>query len=346
MSKNMKYITQLISFLLLVSCSKKNGVTNKPTNKRADFIISFGSCNKQYSSNIFWDDIVNLKPDVWIWGGDNVYADTDNMIKLRADYNAQKRQKGYDAVVNTIDVIGTWDDHDYGLNDGGLEFHKKKESQQKFLDFLDVSTNSSRRTQEGVQHSKMYTTPKGSVKVIILDTRYFRTSLTKGVNGKRYQPNKYGEGTILGQQQWSWLEQELKNSNANFTVIVSSIQVISNKHGFEKWANFPHEREKLFNLIANSNATNVILLSGDRHISEFSKINVKALDYPIIDFTSSGLTHAYTNFSGEENPYRIGKVIHNISFGTLEFNFENKEVDFKMRGNNSVILQKITQTYN
>lgn len=320
-------------------------LATKITVAQTDFTIAFGSCNKQTEDNIFWNDVLTLKPDVWVWGGDNIYADTNDMKKMKQDYELQKQQKGYANIEKNIEILATWDDHDYGKNDAGYEYEKKKESQQLFLDFLNVDKNSPRRTQEGIYHAKEFKTEKGTVKIIVLDTRYFRTELTKGKNGKRYQPNPYNKGTILGKTQWRWLKNELTNSKANFNVIVSSIQVLASEHGFEKWANFPHETIKLLQLIKNSKANNVILLSGDRHISEFSKTMIENVNYPIIDFTSSGLTHSYTKFKGEPNIFRDGNVISTKSFGVLKFNFTHKKVTFQMRGANNVILQEITEVY-
>ena len=309
------------------------------------FTIAFGSCNNQRLNNPFWEDILSLQPDVWVWGGDNIYADTNNMRKMERMYKTQKKVKSYKELTTKIPVLATWDDHDYGKNDVGVEFEMKDESQQLFLDFLDVPKNSPRRKQQGVYHSKTFKTGNGNVKVIVLDTRYFRTSLTKGTNGKRFQPNTYNKGTILGKTQWKWLTNELTNSTETFTIIVSSIQILSKEHGFEKWANFPHEVDKLFNLIKKSTNTNVILLSGDRHISEFSKTTIEGLPYPIIDFTSSGLTHAYSSFSSEENNFRIGNVVNSLSYGTLLLDLKTKKATFQMRGKNKSILQEINQVY-
>ena len=33
-------------------------------------------------------------------------------------------------------IIGTWDDHDYGLNNGGSDFKRKDEYREMFLDFI------------------------------------------------------------------------------------------------------------------------------------------------------------------------------------------------------------------
>jgi alkaline phosphatase D len=309
------------------------------------FTIAFGSCNNQRLNNPFWEDILSLQPDVWVWGGDNIYADTNNMRKMERMYKTQKKVKSYKELTSKVPVLATWDDHDYGKNDAGVEFVMKDESQQLFLDFLDVPKNSPRRKQKGIYHSHTFNTKDGSVKIIVLDTRYFRTSLTKGTNGQRFQPNPYNEGTVLGKIQWKWLTNELTNSTATFTIVVSSIQILPKEHGFEKWANFPHEVDKLFSLIKKSTNTNVILLSGDRHISEFSKTTIEGLAYPIIDFTSSGLTHAYSSFSSEENNFRIGSVVNSLSYGTLLLDLKTKKVTFQMRGKNESILQEINQVY-
>lgn len=310
-----------------------------------DFTIAFGSCDNQRLNNPFWEEIVSLQPNVWIWGGDNVYADTDNMRKMKRIYKKQKNDKGYKKLIKTTPILATWDDHDYGKNDAGVEYKMKKESQQLFLDFLDVPVNSVRRKQEGVYHTQTFNTSNGSVKVIVLDTRFFRTELTDGTNGQRYQPNTYNKGTVLGNAQWQWLTNELTNSTATFTVIVSSIQFLSKEHGFEKWGNFPHEVDKLYNLIKKATNTNVVLLSGDRHISEFSKTTIADVHYPIIDFTSSGLTHVYSSYSHEDNMYRVGNVVNSLSYGTLTFNLKAKKITFQMLGKNGVILQEINQIY-
>ncbi|MGZ0014746.1 alkaline phosphatase D family protein [Yeosuana sp. AK3] len=341
----------VVSCMFLLQCKNANKVLDNDFRLNNDTIeydytIAFGSCNKQDVANLLWTSILKHNPDVWIWGGDNIYSDTDNMTKMKLDYNQQLSDKNYKKLIESTKILGTWDDHDYGLNDGGLEFVKKKESQQQFLDFIGVSPTDKRRRQAGVYHSEIIQHKKGTINIIILDTRYFRSSLTDDRDTeKRYKPNEYGVGTVLGEQQWRWLEKNLKTSKADFNIIVSSIQFLSKEHGFETWGNFPHEVDRLTTLISKSKAKGVLLLSGDRHISEFSKINIKDMHYPLVDFTSSGLTHAYANYSGEPNLYRVGKVISEISFGLLHFNFKTREITMEMRGNNDVKLQELIQKY-
>ncbi len=333
-------ILVIMTFIMVVSCKSTDLLKNN------ELVVAFGSCNKQFVENVLWKEVLKHNPKVWIWGGDNVYSDTDDMKKLKDDYDQQLQQEGYQNLINSTKILGTWDDHDYGLNDGGTEFTAKNASQEQFLDFMGVDANDIRREREGVYHSEIIQSKEGSVKVILLDTRYFRTQLTKSeTKGRRFDPNPYGEGSILGKTQWRWLKEELNTSKADFNLLVSSIQVISSEHGFERWGNMPHQRENLFNMIKNTEAKNVLILSGDRHISEFSKIEINSLHYPLIDFTSSGLTHSYDRFSGEPNQYRIGDVVSEISFGVLKFDFKTKTVTMQMRGVDNVLQQELIQRY-
>jgi alkaline phosphatase D len=346
----MKTTTITLAILLLISfysCKKQTNKTPKIQNIKVDFTIAFGSCNKQNTPTILWKEVKKNTPDLWIWGGDNIYSDTDNASKMTKDYEALKKQQGYLELVENLPVMATWDDHDYGFNDSGIEFHKKEQAQKLFLDFFNVNKNSPRRKQSGIYNAKEFKTKEGSIKVIVLDTRYFRTALIKASKGtkKRYKANMDSNSSVLGAVQWNWLENELNTSKADFNIIVSSIQVLSSEHGFETWGNFPNDVEKLKKSIVKSKAKGVFMLSGDRHISEFSKTTVNNLEYPLIDFTYSGLTHAYATFVSEPNQYRVQNVVSEISFGLLEFNFNTKSVRMQMRGKDNKILQEINQVY-
>ncbi len=343
--------TQKLFFLLLLlsfACKTTNNKVSNTTasNFKSDFTIAFGSCNKQWKENTLWDEILKNNPDLWIWGGDIIYSDTNDMQVLKENYTVQKQNTAYNDFSSKVEIMGTWDDHDYGVNDGGAEYPEKAAAKQLFLDFLEVPKDSPRREQEGVYFSKTFTVDSNSVKIIILDTRYFRTSLTKDTEtNHRYKPNEYGNGTILGEIQWNWLQSELENSTANFNIIMSSIQILSGEHGWETWANMPHEVDKLTGLLKSSGAKNTVILSGDRHVSDFSKKEVEGLDFPLIDFTSSGLTHSSTRNLGESNQYRIGKMVNRQSFGLLKFDFNTNTILMEMRGLNNELQQSHTQKY-
>ncbi len=344
----MKYLHLLLLFLLSVGGCKRSGQVGKTDlqKEKSDLVIAFGSCSNQRVENKMWSPIRANEPALFIWGGDIVYSDTEDMSRMRNAYQEFKTDSAYAQFAKEIEITGTWDDHDYGLNDGGAEWKHKDSVQQIFLDFFDVGKEDPRRTRKGVYHKKVIRSGDKTVKILLLDTRYFRSGLTKDPSGqKRYVPNPHGEGTMLGEEQWSWLDRELSDLTADFNLIVSSIQFLSGEHGFETWANMPHEVDRMISLIQKHKPRGVIFLTGDRHIAEISKMEVEELPYPLIDFTSSGMTHSYSSFSGEPNRYRATEVVSAKNFGILRFNMKQGRVDLEIRGENNEVLQSLSQTY-
>ncbi len=279
-----------------------------------------------------WSEIVKEQPDLWVWLGDNIYGDSEIVDTLVAKYNRQNQHEGYQKLLTTTPIIGTWDDHDYGKNDGGVEFVSKQASQQALFDFLGVAADDPVRNQEGVYNAHTYTIGNAKVKVILLDSRYHRGTLDR-IDGV-YQTNE--SGTVLGEVQWDWLEKELTDSDADVHLIGNGIQVISMEHRFEKWQNFPNERKRLFELVKKTQARGVIFLSGDRHIAEVSELDYDGIDYPLRDFTSSGLTHSYEAAGAEVNRYRISPLVGMKNYGLLTFTAQGTGllVEAKIKGLN------------
>jgi len=324
--------------------SEKKDATNQDVN--SDLTIAFGSCNNQRVKSPIWKAISATNPDLFIWGGDIVYSDTKDMDKMRAAYDVVRADSGYVALSEKTEITGTWDDHDYGLNDGGTEWEFKDSVQQILLDFLEVEKKDPRRTRKGIYHSILLERKNKTVKIIVLDTRYFRTALTKDPTGeKRYVPNPYGQGTMLGETQWQWLKEELSDPEIDFSLIMSSIQFLSGEHGFESWSNMPHEVDRMIDLIETVQPRGVLFLSGDRHIAEFSSRQLGELSYPLIDFTASGMTHSYSSFSGEPNKYRVSEVISDKNFGLLKFDLDRNEITMEIRSENNEILGSHSQKY-
>jgi alkaline phosphatase D len=291
--------------------------------EKAPWRIAFGSCCRPELPQPFWSAVQALQLAAWCWLGDNVYADTADLDRMREIYARQRAVPGYAALLaeGRIPVIGTWDDHDYGKNDAGKEFPAKAGSQQAFLDFMGEPADSPRRTQEGVYAARTFQDGPHAVKVILLDTRYHRDPIGS-------------DGTILGETQWAWLAAQLNGSTADLHLIVSSIQVASAEHRFEKWGNFPKERSRLLDLVASSKARGVIFLSGDRHHAEISRIDPggeNAAGYPIYDVTSSSLTHPRKT-SGEPNRHRLPDTgtIHERNFGLVEVDWESGAVHIRI----------------
>jgi len=151
--------------------------------------IAFGSCARQDKPQPIWDAVVETKPQRFLFLGDNIYADTEDMDVMRAKYALLAKQPGFQKLKGTCPILATWDDHDYGANDAGAAYPKKQEAQQVFLDFFEVPKNDPRRMQEGVYNAHVFGPAGKRVQVILLDGRYFRSPLKKG-----FQKGEPGEG--------------------------------------------------------------------------------------------------------------------------------------------------------
>ena len=218
--------------------------------------LAFGSCATQERPQPIWNAILASRPQLLLLLGDNIYADTKDMDVMRRKYAKLAAIPGFQAVRQACPILATWDDHDLGANDAGSDYPMKEESQQVFLDFFGDPADSPRRKRPGVYDAHLFGPEGKRVQVIMLDTRYFRSSPLKRnqvpVTGQGpYIPNSDPNTTILGEDQWTWLAEQLKVP-AEIHLLVSSIQVVAEDHGWEKWMNFPHERERLFRLIRDT----------------------------------------------------------------------------------------------
>lgn len=284
--------------------------------------IAFGSCAHQNREQPIWEAVRESNPDVWVWLGDNIYGDTDDAKILAEKYALQKAKPGYSQLIEECRVLGTWDDHDFGKNNGGKEFSGKAITQKALLDFLDEPLDSPRRMQEGVYWSYLFGEGEQQVQVLLIDVRYHRD-----LPGEK-------NADIFGQAQRDWIVSQLSAHQPAVTLIASGTQVIPEDHRYEKWAQFPEARNWFFNTLSEHRESGVVFLSGDRHISEFSSTKLKGMEQPIFDITASSLSHSWEDFPGEENRHRVGKVFHQNNFGFLEIDWEHRQMLASIRDEN------------
>ncbi|WP_052738821.1 alkaline phosphatase D family protein [Pontibacter korlensis] len=333
----MAVILPLFLFSAFDLSAQSSEVQSKANSKAR---IAFGSCNNQDEPQPLWPAIAAAQPDLWIWLGDNIYADTHNMDTLANKYSRQQQQAGYRQLVQSASITGTWDDHDFGYNDAGGEFAQKAQSQQLFLDFMGVPANAPVRKQEGIYRSYTFGEGKQKVKVFLLDTRYHRDKFKKFFG--LYLPNYSGD--ILGEAQWQWLEQELANSDAQINIIASGMQILPNGHAYTSWSAFPKARKRLLKLLENTHPANPVLLSGDRHVGELAKIKLEGYQQPIYEITSSGMTH-HREPSKSGNRYRVGEQVGALNFGIFDIAWGEKQANVTMQirgvGNEVLLEQKL-----
>ena len=92
--------------------------------------ISLGSRYNQEKSTPIWETISNAALDGFLFLGANVYASSDfGEARLRNAYQNANEVIPW----NRLGIIqATWDDHDFGRNDGGMEFDGQPDSLRLF----------------------------------------------------------------------------------------------------------------------------------------------------------------------------------------------------------------------
>ncbi len=325
-----KLILSFLLFIGVVSFSCKHYPTEFCTYPVAnDSIpllsrIAFGSCAKEDKDQPILKVIADKQPDLFIYMGDNIYANTEDMDEMKGKYALLSCKEEFQYLMASNPVIATWDDHDFGANDIGSEYSKKAESKQLFLEFWKEPANSPRWDHPGIYTSYYYGDSTHRIQIILLDMRTFRSPLK--ASGSEYIPDPDPSKTFLGTAQWAWLESELEQP-AQIRIIATSIPFASEESGDETWSNFPLEQQKMYDLILSTQANGVLFMSGDVHYAELSQRNVPGL-YPICDFTSSGITQVDPFADG--NQYRLGSAIVTRNFGMIEINWSLPDPEIKM----------------
>ncbi len=299
--------------------------------QESQFVIGFGSCANQNQPQRIWNSIAKHQPALFIAMGDNVYIDSDDPVKMQQAYSKLAENPNYQKFTKKVPIIATWDDHDYGSGDGGKEFsgkHLAKQAFKKFYDYPEVNNISDEDV--GIFHSRWLDYHGKKIHIIMLDTRWYRDPLVysylnkeqrKTLNLGPYQPVFNNKATLLGETQWHWLENEL-SKKADLIVLVSSIQVLNEYSGWEIWANFPHERQRLLQLITDKTDNNLVILSGDVHRAEITQLEFN--DKRLLEITSSGL--AVRTYPASINHHRVGEAINALNFGILTISIKNEKL--------------------
>ena len=151
----MRFTTSLVALTLLAVFT----YTQKPVTTDFSYRMAFGSCFKHRGygmgdSSIF-KSVTETKPDSFVWLGDFAYLDElkfggfqPNSLKVvKERLEESKNDKNYKLLTaSKTEIIAIWDDHDFGINDGGKDFKGKNEVRKLFLDVMDVPKDSPRRT--------------------------------------------------------------------------------------------------------------------------------------------------------------------------------------------------------
>ncbi len=294
------------------------------------FRIGVGSCIHQDLPQAIWPAVLAGHPDLFVFAGDTVYASEQpfSLERLNAAYDKQKAQPGFAQLRASVPHLSLWDDNDYGLNDGGAAFEHKQASKEAFLRFWNVAADDPRRQRDGLYHAALYGPPGRRVQVILLDTRWYRspwkaTDQRDAPGRERYVPDPDPGKTMLGEAQWRWLAQQLTLA-ADVRLVVSGIQILAEGHGWERWGNFPLERQRLIDTLRTARASGVVLLSGDRHIGALYRDSF-GMPYALTELTTSGMTHSWQG-AKEAGPNRLGELYDGLNYAMVEVDWVQRQL--------------------
>ena len=135
-----------------------------------------GSCHNQDYPTTAWSALEQENIDSFFFLGDNVYGDVPSG-ELDRLINAYKNfSKIIPKWLKETEIFVIWDDHDYGLNDGGSDYRYKIQSQKLFNDFWDIKQNDLRRLRDGIYFSETKIIQNKKILFLGLDTRFLEAN--------------------------------------------------------------------------------------------------------------------------------------------------------------------------
>lgn len=301
--------------------------------------INFGSCYYPGYDDSIWKSIAERNGELFIWTGDATYLDYQQFYEkgniqlwstvlfgIPPAHVSTFNETWQISILNSTlynqytqqcpNIIGIWDDHDYGVNDGMYINPHKDYAQQLYLDFLNYPSDDPLRKQKGLYSHYPFvvkiptTEEKQKQKEKGDSVKYIEKTIDVILLDNRYFAQESGKEDILGTVQWKWFENILSNKiNGDLTLIISGVQIMPCRRGayIECWGRFHESQLRLSDLVLskinennnknNKNGNNFLFISGDVHHGSIMRMDCynKETNEPIsalYEITSSGLTHS------------------------------------------------------
>ncbi len=274
--------------------------TARPHLDDIHFLIGGGIGNLNNQTDDIFHSMKNMNSDFMIWLGNNISSDLSvNNIDFRSlveKYVETRSNTALNEFLQSTPQIATWDEVDYGMNNGGREWALKDTA---FFAFDMFWPNSLKKTYNytfwdyGVYQKYAY----NDVDVFLLDARFFREKTSDE------SPSLFGDTQI------ERLFEEINKSGATFTFLVSPTPFLF--PGEESLINYKDQLEHFMYRLKLSGAEGVILLSGQGSETQFMKYekdpNWSDLRFwhPVYEFNLGALIPLEKSLGGVQNFSRI-----------------------------------------
>ncbi|MBT6584714.1 MAG: alkaline phosphatase family protein [Gammaproteobacteria bacterium] len=308
--------------------------------------VAFGSCYHPSLESGIFNEIAGQHPDAFVFLGDNVYAEDESddptLMSLRQAYANLSAVESFKALRKSTPLLVAWDDHDYGKDDAGGDFKHREFSESLYTYAWNIEQSDERTSRPGVYLERTVGPVGKRVQFITLDTRSFRTSLTRHPDQDigRYVESQDPNQNVLGETQWKWLAEQLRRP-ADIRIIVTPIQLIADGHHWESWRIMPAERERLYRLLSSSKANGVVVVSGDRHSAAIYALT-EFEPYPLYELTTSSLNVPLTSFVknpvDEPGPHRLINPYYESNYGLIDIDWDAGELSMKLMDESSQLI--------
>lgn len=300
-----------------------------------DFTLATGSCayiseakydrpGKPYGTDYgIFEQIAAADPDLMLWLGDNIYLrepDWGSKSGIHHRYSHMRALPELQKLLTTCPHYAIWDDHDFGPNNADRSFIHKDWTLDAFKLFWG-NPSYGLPDLEGITGQFSF----NDVDFFLLDNRYHRTNYEM----------EGGEQHIWGEKQVEWLIEALKFSRAPFKIVATGGMFLSTDAIYENHAQYAEERNYVLKRLNEEGITGVIFLSGDRHHTELSMLELPNGN-KVYDLTASPLTSRAYDHSSEPNVNRVpGTVVGEHNYALLSFEGPRKERKLTIRVYNS-----------
>lgn len=276
-------------------------------------------------SRVMWKAVLLSKPDLAVFLGDNVYADIEsepqvgpykgpvNGAFLWRRYIETLSELDYYRAINLVPTVATWDDHDYGANDGGAANPYREEATAVFRAFFPQRSRADvPEYKQGPGVASMLNA--FGYRFLLLDNRSFRS-----VN----RLPKPEDQTHFGREQETWILQTLRDpkNRSRPAFLFSGDQWFGGYHRFESYeGSHPANFKDFLGRVKKTGAT-VLFVSGDRHLTELMRIEKDILGYETFEMTSSSIHSTVYKGDWEKLPnkrqIKAADLKHNFSLFEL-----------------------------
>lgn len=205
------------------------------------------------------------------------------------------------------------------------------------------------------------------------------------VRSLRDPANTTESGDMLGEPQWEWLERVLvervvspstptgaggddrsPRQKCASVLIGGGVQMFLDEKVTEHWGSYPKSRDRILQVLRRHRVERVLFLTGDVHMGElgadFTSLAVQhILGYPIVEATSSGLTHSAESTVSSRNPNSALAALHPMrwlvpsmfpsprrvglfvgkNFGSVKMEVGFRDNETAMKEHTHVLLQEI-----